>query len=102
MNLNPLTNVSIIILAVEAMICLLIPLALTIGLAYLMVRTRQFLPPKFHLVRLQFHRVDEAVDKSGDAMTRPLIALETRLANMEAGARYARSVLNLRRKTTKE
>ena len=43
--LTSLTAVAIIILAVEAMLCLMIPLVLTIGIAYLLFRTRQFCRP---------------------------------------------------------
>ena len=99
MNLNPITNIAIIILAVEAILCMLIPLALTIGAAYLMVRTRQFLPPKFHWTRLQFRSVDDAADRAGTAMTQPLMELEAGGAGLAAWARYARSTL---RKTTRE
>ena len=99
MNLHPLTNIAIIILAVEGIICMLIPLALTIGAAYLLVRTRQFLPPKFHWTRLQFRSVDDAANKVGTALTQPLMAVESGWVGLAGWARYLRGAL---RKTTKE
>jgi hypothetical protein len=85
--LTDLTSVAIIILAFEAMLCLIIPLALTIGIAYLLVRTRRFLPPKFRLARLQAQRVNEAVDRAGAKLTGSLA---------EAEARYTRTDTLLR------
>jgi len=81
--LDSLTAVAIIILAVEAMLCLIIPLALTIGLAYVLVRTRQFLPPKFRLVRLQAQRVSGAVNRTGAQVTNSLASGEARVAQTE-------------------
>ncbi len=76
--LGPLRDVSIIFLVIPVMLCLLIPLALTIGMAYLLVRTRRFLPPKFRLVRLQAQRVNAAVDKAGEKVTSSLAAAEAK------------------------
>ncbi len=81
--LTDLTAVAIIILAVEAMLCLIIPLALTIALAYLLVRTRQFLPPKFQLVRLQARRVNDAVSRTGAQVTGSLGSAEAKYAQTE-------------------
>lgn len=77
--LDSLTAVAIIILAVEAMLCLLIPLALTIGTAYLLVRTRQFLPPKLKVARLQAQRVNNAVNQTGAKVTGSLASTEAKL-----------------------
>jgi hypothetical protein len=81
--LTELTAVAIIILAVEAMLCLLIPLALTIGIAYLLVRTNQFLPPKFRMVRLQAQRVNDAVNKGGAKVTDSLASAEGKYVQTE-------------------
>ncbi len=81
--LTDLTAVAIIILAVEAMLCLIIPLALTIALAYLLVRTRQFLPPKFKVVRLQAQRVNGAVNRTGAQVTGSLASAEAKYAQTE-------------------
>ena len=85
--LTSVTAVAIIILAVEAMLCLAIPLALTIGMAYLLVRTRQFLPPKLQLARLQAQRVNNAVNQTGQAITGSLASAEAKLAQAEAMSR---------------
>ena len=78
-----LTAVAVIILTVEAMLCTLIPLALTVGVAYVLVRTRQFLPPKLRLARLQARRVNEAVDKTGAKITGSLGEAEAKYAQTE-------------------
>ena len=82
--LTEVTAAAIIILAVEAMLCLIIPLALTLGLAYVLVRTRQFLPPKFQLVRLQARRVNEAVNRTGAQVTGSLASAEAKYAQTES------------------
>jgi hypothetical protein len=81
--LESLTAVAVIILTVEAMLCTLIPLALTVGVAYVLVRTRQFLPPKFRLARLQAQRVNDAVDKTGAKVTGSLGAAEAKYIQTE-------------------
>ena len=81
--LTELMAAAIIILAVEAMLCLLIPLALTVGIAYVLVRTRQFLPPKLRLARLQAQRVNDAVNRSGAAVTDSLASAEAKYAQTE-------------------
>jgi hypothetical protein len=85
--LTDLTSAAIIILAFEAMLCLLIPLALTIGIAYLLVRTRQFLPPKLRLVRLQAQRVNDGVSRSGAKVTGSLASAEAKYAQTETMVR---------------
>ena len=93
--LTSLTAVAIIILAVEAMLCLAIPLALTIGLAYLLVRTRQFLPPKLQLVRLQARRLNDGVNQTGHAITGSLASAEAKLTQAEV---VGRTLFNLPKK----
>jgi hypothetical protein len=85
--LTSLTAVAIIILAVEAMLCLIIPLALTLGIAYLLFRTNQFLPPKFRLARLQAQRVNDAVNRSGARVTESLGSAEAKIVQTETLAR---------------
>lgn len=81
--LTDLTAVAIIILAFEAMLCLIIPLALTIALAYLFFRTNRFLPPKFRLARLQAQRVNDAVNRSGARVTESLGSAEAKVVQTE-------------------
>ena len=85
--LTDLTSAAIIILAFEAMLCLIIPLALTIAIAYLLVRTRQFLPPKFRLVRLQARRVNDVVNRTGVQVTGSLASAEAKYAQTETVVR---------------
>src|SRR5512139_2610122 len=85
--LTDLTSAAIIILAFEAMLCLVIPLALTIGIAYVLVRTRQFLPPQFRMVRLQAQRVNDAVNRTGAQVTGSLASAEAKYAQTETVVR---------------
>jgi hypothetical protein len=93
--LTELTAVAIIILAFEAMLCLLIPLAIVGGLAYLLFRTNQFLPPKFRLARLQAQRINDAVNRSGARVTESLGSAEAKIVKTET---LARSLLGLTKK----
>ena len=93
--LTSVTAVAIIILAVEAMLCLAIPLALTIGMAYLLVRTRQFLPPKLQLVQLQARRVNDGVNQTGRAITGSLASAEAKVAQAEV---MGRTLFNIPKK----
>jgi hypothetical protein len=81
--LTELTAVAIIILAFEAMLCLLIPAAIVGGLAYLFFRTNQFLPPKFRLARLQAQRINDAVNRSGQRVTESLGSAEAKVIQTE-------------------
>jgi hypothetical protein len=81
--LPELTAAAIIILTVEAMLCLVIPMALTIGLAYVLVRTRQFLPPQLRMARLQARRVNDAVNRTGAQVTGSLASAEAKYAQTE-------------------
>lgn len=85
--LSDLAAAATIILAFQAMLCLLIPLAIVGGLAYLLFRTNQFLPPKFRLVRLQAQRVNNAVNRSGTRVTESLGAAEAKVVQTETLAR---------------
>ena len=81
--LTDVTAVAIIILAFEAMLCLIIPLALTVGLAYLLVRTRQFLPPKLRIARLQAQRVSDVANRTGVQVTGSLASAEAKYTQTE-------------------
>ncbi len=93
--LTSVTAIAIIILAVEAMLCLAVPLALTIALAYVLVRTRRFLPPKLTLVQLQARRVNDAVNRSGQTVTGSLASAEAKLTQIEV---MGRTLFNLPKK----
>jgi xanthosine utilization system XapX-like protein len=93
--LTSVTAAAIIILAVEAMLCLMIPLALTAGLAYVLFRTRQVLPPKLQLVRLQARRVNDAVSQTGQTITGSLASAEAKMTQAEV---MGRALFNLPKK----
>lgn len=81
--LSDVAAAATIILAFEAMLCLIIPLALTIGIAYLLFRTNKFLPPKFRLARLQAQRINDAVNQSGARVTESLGSAEAKVVQTE-------------------
>jgi hypothetical protein len=85
--LSDLAAAATIILAFQAMLCLIIPLAIVTGLAYLFFRTNQFLPPKFRLARLQAQRVNDAVNRSGARVTESLGSAEAKVVKAETLAR---------------
>jgi len=93
--LSDLAAAATIILAFQAMLCLLIPLAIVTGIAYLFFRTNQFLPPKFRLARLQAQRVNDAVNRSGARVTESLGSAEAQVVKAET---VARSLLGLTKK----
>lgn len=93
--LTSVTAAAIIILAVEAMICMAIPLALTLGISYVLVKTRRALPPKLQVVRLQAQRVNNAVNQTGAKITGSLASAEAKYAQAEA---VGRSLLNQTKK----
>jgi hypothetical protein len=81
--LSDLAAAATIILAFQAMLCLLIPLALVSGIAYLFFRTNKFLPPKFRLARLQAQRLNDAVNRSGARVTESLGSTEAKIVQAE-------------------
>ncbi len=85
--LTSVAAAAIIILAIQAMLCLIIPLALTFGMAYLMFRTRRALPSKLQLARLQAQRVNDAVNQAGGKITGSLASAEAKVAQAEAVGR---------------
>jgi len=93
--LSDLAAAATIILAFQAMLCLLIPLAIVSGIAYLLFRTNRFLPPKFRLARLQAKRVNDAVNRSGVRVTESLGSAEAKVAQTET---LVRSLFGLTKK----
>lgn len=81
--LSDLAAAATIILAFQAMLCLLIPLAIVSGIAYLLFRTNRFLPPKFRMARLQAQRVNDAVHRSGARVTESLGSAEAKVVQTE-------------------
>ncbi len=81
--LGNLRDASLIFLICPVMLCLLVPLALTVGMSYLLVRTRRFLPPKFQAVRLRAQRVKAAVDRAGAKVADSLASPEAKFSQTE-------------------
>lgn len=81
--LGPLRDASLIFLICPVMLCLLIPLALTGGAAYLLFRTRRALPPKFRVAHLQAQRVNAAVNRAGAKVAAPFTSTEAKYTQLE-------------------
>ena len=81
--LGPLRDVSIIILVCQGMLCLIIPLALMGGLAYVSYRTHRALPSKFQLVQTQAQRMNKGVDQAGAKIISSLAAAEAKYTRTE-------------------
>lgn len=82
--LGPLRDVSLIILLFPMLLCLLVPIALTFGLAYVTRRGRLALPDKLHTLHGYMRRADEVVDKGGEKVAAPFIAAEARVTQLKA------------------
>ncbi len=81
--LTNLTSIAVIILAFEAMLCLVIPLGITVGIAYMFFRIRRALPPKLRQVNLQAQRVNAAVNQTGARVTDSLASAEAKYVRTE-------------------
>ncbi|CAG0936352.1 hypothetical protein TFLX_05222 [Thermoflexales bacterium] len=81
--LGPLRDASLIFLICPVMLCLLIPLALTAGAAYLFFRLRRGLPPKLNQVHLQAQRVNAAVNRAGAKVAEPFVSAEAKYTQVE-------------------
>ena len=82
--LGPLRDVSLIILLLPMCLCLLVPLAVMAGSAYLLRRGRLALPGQLHRAHGALRRVDEAVDKAGEKIAAPFIAAEVQAGRARA------------------
>lgn len=82
--LGPLRDVSLIILLLPMCLCLVVPLALMSGSAYLVRRGRLALPGKLHQAHGVLRRVDAAVDRAGEKIAAPFIAAEAQTSRVRA------------------
>jgi hypothetical protein len=79
-----LRDVSLIILLTPCLLCLLVPIAVMVGVNWLTRKGRRALPDKFHAAHRGLRRVDEIVDRAGEKAAAPFIAAETRSAQIKA------------------
>ena len=91
-----LRDVSLILLLTPCLLCLLIPIAVMVGVNWLTRKGRVALPDKFHAAQRGLRKVDELVDRAGEKAAAPFIAAETRSAQIKA--QWA----NLKRQFSKE
>ena len=91
-----LRDVSLILLLTPCLLCLLIPIAVMVGMNWLTRKGRRALPDKFHAAQRGLRKVDAIVDRAGEKAAAPFIAAETRSAQIKAQWR------NLKRQFSKE
>jgi hypothetical protein len=82
--ISALRDVSLIILLTPCLLCLLVPIAVMVGVNWLTRKGRRALPDKFHAAHRGLRRVDEIVDRAGEKAAAPFIAAETRSAQIKA------------------
>jgi hypothetical protein len=85
-----LRDVSLIWLLCPGLLCLLVPIAVMGGLAFVTRKGRLALPSKFQAAQRGLRKVDAIVDKAGEKVAAPFVAAETRSANLKARANYVR------------
>jgi hypothetical protein len=78
-----LRDVALIILAVQMMICLLVPGAIVFGGVWLMRRANMGLRPKMQSVHRSLREVELRVDQVGQRIADPFIRLETRWVTIQ-------------------
>ena len=91
-----LRDVSLILLLTPCLACLLIPIAVMVGLNWLTRQGRRALPVKLHAVQRGLRQVDAIVDRAGAKIAAPFIAAELRRAQIQAQWQ------NLKRQFSKE
>ena len=91
-----LRDVSLIILLTPCLLCLLVPIAVMVGMNWLTRKGRRALPDTFHAAHRGLRKVDEIVDRAGEKAAAPFIAAETRTAQIKAQWQ------NLKRQFSKE
>ncbi len=79
-----LRDVSLIILLTPCLLCLLVPIAVMVGVNWLTRKGRRALPDKLHAAQRGLRKVDEIVDRAGEKAAAPFIAAETRRAQVRA------------------
>lgn len=79
-----LRDVSLILLLTPCLLCLLIPIAVMVGLNWLTRKGRRALPDKFHAAHRGLRQIDAIVERAGVKVAAPFIAAETRGAQIKA------------------
>ena len=79
-----LRDVSLILLLTPCLLCLLVPIAVMVGVNWLTRKGRLALPDKLHAAQRGMRKVDAIVDRAGEKAAAPFIAAETRTAQIKA------------------
>ncbi len=79
-----LRDVSLILLLTPCLLCLLVPIAVMVGVNWLTRKGRRALPDKFQAAQRGLRKVDAIVDRAGEKAAAPFIAAETRTAQIKA------------------
>jgi len=81
-----LRDVSLIWLLCPGLLCLLVPIAIMGGLAWVTRKGRLALRPKFQSALRGMQKIDAIVDKAGEKVAAPFVAAEARGAQVKAQA----------------
>jgi hypothetical protein len=84
-----LRDVSLIILIIPVMLCLLIPAAILFGSVWLMGKANKGLRPKLQTAHRSMREVEQKVDRVGQRIVNPFIALELRWVRLKILVRGA-------------
>jgi hypothetical protein len=84
MMIPALRDVSLILLLTPCLLCLLIPIAVMVGMNWLTRKGRRALPDKLHAAQRGLRKVDDLVDKAGEKIAAPFITAESRSAQVKA------------------
>ena len=87
-----LRDVSLIILIFPVMLCLLIPMAILFGSVWLTGKANKNLRPKLQSAHRSMREVEQKVDRAGQRIVKPFVALEMRWVRIQVFLRgvYAR------------
>jgi hypothetical protein len=85
-----LRDVSLIILIFPVMLCLLIPAAILFGSVWLAGKANKNLRPKLQSAHRSMREVEQQVDRVGQRIVKPFIALEMRWVRIQVFLRGLR------------
>jgi hypothetical protein len=84
-----LRDVSLIILIVPMLLCLLVPLAILFGSVWLMGKRNKALRPKLQSAHRSMREVERKIDRVGQRVANPFIALELKWVQFQTFLRGA-------------
>ncbi|HZY44115.1 MAG TPA: hypothetical protein VFF70_05120 [Anaerolineae bacterium] len=88
--ISALRDVSLILLIFPVMLCLLIPIGILFGSVWLTGKANKNLRPKVQSAHRSMREVERKVDRVGQRIVRPLVALEMRWVRIQVFLRGLR------------